>query len=412
MNLEEIEKAPEVEKEKIRIMHDLRLETAPDEVCRAVATLSEEELLGVSVWEVISKRNRLRVAGAFRCEGDGFQALGLAIYRMQKHTLQIAYLGVAPAERRKQVGRSLVRAVRKVARHYPLCLSIVALVPSVPSGEEADSAPFWTAAGFIHHEMRGLDDGLACVKAEVRKKGKSVKKQLDPDAATVTSSQVLSWSETLVEARRRAGDRKAGVHSEPLEKWTGRSRLQRGGQEQDGPALASLGGRLELLGQSATGADPRIVPRVARAWGSDMSPSSQATDSESRRGSFSGAVPVPERTGALAVEAHPLRSIAKVRSEIPQGPLGRQMSTSTRLSMAADLRARPHSSANILSSLGKDFEQMPVRVSETGALQSAGLTPRLTERPLDRITRRVEAKAKAKPAHGHRPVTRPVTLAA
>ncbi|CAE8587084.1 unnamed protein product, partial [Polarella glacialis] len=123
------------DKTEVSILHDVRPGKAPQPVVEALSSMSSE-LLGVSVWDVVSKKNRLKVTGCLRWTGSSYEALGLVLYRVQHQILQLVYLGVAHGERRHQVGRSLVKALREAARRDPLCLSILALLPAEQQTEE------------------------------------------------------------------------------------------------------------------------------------------------------------------------------------------------------------------------------------------------------------------------------------
>ncbi|CAK0815070.1 unnamed protein product, partial [Prorocentrum cordatum] len=177
------------------------------------------ELFGKSVWEVVSKKNKLRVTGCLRWKGDGYETLGLAIYRLQQHVLQVVYLGVAAPQRGQGVGRSLVRAVREVAKADQLCLSIAVLLPTpaaeAPRGGDAAAAaegsslPFWRAVGFRRCEPKGLLAGQVCLKIEVRKFGKRQRRQTEKSAQPAAGHsagghELLSWREVLATAPKAA----------------------------------------------------------------------------------------------------------------------------------------------------------------------------------------------------------------
>jgi GNAT superfamily N-acetyltransferase len=159
----------------VRVVHDLRAgqDFGENEIAgKAIAELSKDTLLGISVWDVISKKNRMRVTGCVRLDDEGHcEALGFVVHRLNQHTLQILYLGVAPAHRRGGFGRMLVRAVRDIARRELMCLSIIVLLePSMPdvaasptstasSNAETPLAgimAFWRATGFKRSDVKGL----------------------------------------------------------------------------------------------------------------------------------------------------------------------------------------------------------------------------------------------------------------
>lgn len=194
---------------RVCLLHDVRLGRMSEGVSSSLAALSEE-LFGRSVWDILSKKNKLRVAACLRWNSDSYQALGLAVYRLQQNALQVAFLGVASAYRGQGIGRSLVRALREAAKREQLCLSIVTLLPA-PAAESGlqeaaasdDSMPFWRAVGFRRCELEGLADGQVCLNIEVRKLGKR-QKSSSLAANQSARRELLVWSEVIAAAPKAA----------------------------------------------------------------------------------------------------------------------------------------------------------------------------------------------------------------
>lgn len=202
--------------EQFQVLHDVRTGKVLPPALDSFKELSSE-LFGLSVWDVVSKKNRLRVMGAVRWTGEKCEAIGLVLWRLQQGTLQLVYIGVAAGERRRGVGRALLRAVRDAARRDELCLSIVALVPVAAQpnpdamAEESGALTFFRCTGFKRTELKGLDEAQVCFKIEVRKLGKRQRKAMERLGTASHHATLLLWSELLDESRRNVALSAAAV---------------------------------------------------------------------------------------------------------------------------------------------------------------------------------------------------------
>eukprot|EP00930_Biecheleria_cincta_P062678 TRINITY_DN48129_c0_g1_i1.p1 TRINITY_DN48129_c0_g1~~TRINITY_DN48129_c0_g1_i1.p1 ORF type:complete len:415 (-),score=110.70 TRINITY_DN48129_c0_g1_i1:90-1334(-) len=174
------------------VMDDVRAGKASQGVVDALTELSVE-LFGVSVWNVVSKKNRLRVAGGLHWTGASWEAQGLMLYRIMQQTMQLIYIGVEPTHRRQRVGKALVKCLREAARRDPLCQSIVAL----PAGDAAEAAAFLNAAGFRHCSEE------ACFRIDVRKVGKRQRNQ--QQFYESGQAALAAWKDLLAEAVQQFG---------------------------------------------------------------------------------------------------------------------------------------------------------------------------------------------------------------
>ncbi|CAJ1349799.1 unnamed protein product [Effrenium voratum] len=130
---------------EVSIMHELRPGKG-DEAVLAAVQLAFSELCSCNLWSTC-KQHRLKVSSCVRWTGSDWEAVGILLYRLEPHLLQVVFLGVLPAYRRQHVGRALVKALRELARRDPNCMSIMAVVP-----EHAEAVHFFKAAGFKRSE--------------------------------------------------------------------------------------------------------------------------------------------------------------------------------------------------------------------------------------------------------------------
>lgn len=186
--------------ERTQVIADISKLDQPD-AAAAVSKLAQS-LISCDVWRIVSKKNKLRVAGCLRAEATGTEALGFTVYRVQQCTAQVLFLGVAESSRRHGVGRDLIRVIRDAAKREPLCLSVVALLePAV-----IDTLPFWRANGFkkvsVKVEDMEEDDEDTCFELEIRKLGKQMLKKMGRCGVAVTGdAQALSWPALLAQAK-------------------------------------------------------------------------------------------------------------------------------------------------------------------------------------------------------------------
>lgn len=176
------------------VMADVRAGKASQGVVDALTELSVE-LFGVSVWNVVSKKNRLRVAGALHWAGASWEAQGLMLYRIMQQTMQLIYIGVGPAHRRQRVGKALVKCLREAARRDSLCQSIVALPASDTGATSGEVTAFLKATGFRHCS----ED--ACFRIDVRKVGK--RQRMQQQFYESGQAALAAWKDLLAEAMQQ-----------------------------------------------------------------------------------------------------------------------------------------------------------------------------------------------------------------
>eukprot|EP00931_Biecheleriopsis_adriatica_P101577 TRINITY_DN7668_c0_g2_i1.p1 TRINITY_DN7668_c0_g2~~TRINITY_DN7668_c0_g2_i1.p1 ORF type:complete len:569 (-),score=171.75 TRINITY_DN7668_c0_g2_i1:60-1727(-) len=196
---------------EISLLHDVKPDKAPRGVPEALSSLSSS-LFGVNLWDVVTKKSRLRVTGCMRWTGSSWEALGLVLYRIQMQSLQILYIGVAPQHRRQHVGRSLVKTLREAARRDSLCADIFAILPS---GVSEEVVSFLKASGFKRSDTKGLEQGQVCLRLEVKSLGKRQRRQMERSGASLGEgiTALPAWDELLAEAKSAA---RSGTTPTPL----------------------------------------------------------------------------------------------------------------------------------------------------------------------------------------------------
>ncbi|CAK9057221.1 unnamed protein product [Durusdinium trenchii] len=151
---------------EVTIMHELRPGKADQSVLKAITSISMD-LFQCDVWELISKKNRLKVSACLRWTGSDWKAVGLALYRVQ-HMLQVVYVGVEPEYRRQHVGRALVKALKELGRKDLNCTGVVAVVNK---HDFPEAVTFFRAIGFKKEELKG-DPNKVGLRMEIRRQGK------------------------------------------------------------------------------------------------------------------------------------------------------------------------------------------------------------------------------------------------
>eukprot|EP00929_Paragymnodinium_shiwhaense_P084506 TRINITY_DN45186_c0_g1_i1.p1 TRINITY_DN45186_c0_g1~~TRINITY_DN45186_c0_g1_i1.p1 ORF type:complete len:887 (-),score=296.09 TRINITY_DN45186_c0_g1_i1:74-2734(-) len=198
------------------VLHDVRPGKASQEALAALEQLCSrefQELHALGLWNIVSKKNRLKVSACFRNEATD-EALGFVVYRVQPHITQVLYLGVAADERKQGVGRGLLDAVAKLAREMSSSLAGLVWVAS----SQEDTLPFWRGSGFQRCYPGGFEKDQVFLKCELRKLQKGDRRLLDRCLNGVDESlKVLSWPEVLSEARSavEAAAAKARLAAEP-----------------------------------------------------------------------------------------------------------------------------------------------------------------------------------------------------
>ncbi|CAJ1408837.1 unnamed protein product [Effrenium voratum] len=176
---------------EVSIMHELRPGKG-DEAVLAAVQLAFSELCSCNLWSTC-KQHRLKVSSCVRWTGSDWEAVGILLYRLEPHLLQVVFLGVLPAYRRQHVGRALVKALRELARRDPNCMSIMAVVP-----EHAEAVHFFKAAGFKRSEPGGEHQVM---RIDLRRL-KSQKKQLEELSSDSGSGRhLLLWEQVVAQAR-------------------------------------------------------------------------------------------------------------------------------------------------------------------------------------------------------------------
>eukprot|EP00439_Symbiodinium_sp_Y106_P079788 s569_g18.t1 len=193
---------------EVSICSDVRLGKVDQGVLDAVALASSE--LNFDVWDVVSKKNGLKVCACLRWTGCNWEALGLALHRLEQQVLQVAYVGVVPTGRRQHIGRALVKSIRQVAKRNPTCVCIVAVLPKDHSAQAMD---FFEAVGFKRSAGQG---DQVCFRVDVRKLSKCQRKLLErPEVLTVSQGRLVVWEQLLAEEHgaRSCGDLDARLDS-------------------------------------------------------------------------------------------------------------------------------------------------------------------------------------------------------
>lgn len=187
---------------EVSICSDVRLGKVDQGVLDAVALASSE--LNFDVWDVVSKKNGLKVCACLRWTGCNWEALGLALHRLEQQVLQVAYVGVVPTGRRQHIGRALVKSIRQVAKRNPTCVCIVAVLPKDHSAQAMD---FFEAVGFKRSAGQG---DQVCFRVDVRKLSKCQRKLLErPEVLTVSQGRLVVWEQLLAEAEKNSAQRKS-----------------------------------------------------------------------------------------------------------------------------------------------------------------------------------------------------------
>ncbi|CAE7200278.1 apaH [Symbiodinium necroappetens] len=181
---------------EVSICADVRPGKVDQGILDAVALASSE--LNFDVWDVVSKKNGLKVSACLRWTGCNWEALGLALLRLEQQLLQVVYIGVVPTGRRQHIGRALVKSIRQVAKRNPTCVCIVAVLPRIHSVEATD---FFEALGF--KRSAGNQGDQACFRLDVRKLSKSQRKLLErPEVLTLSPGRLVVWEQLLAEVSR------------------------------------------------------------------------------------------------------------------------------------------------------------------------------------------------------------------
>lgn len=180
---------------EVSIMHELRPGKADQAALDAVRILSLE-LFECDVWEVISNKNRLKVSSCLRWTGCDWQALGLVLYKVQQHVLQVVYVGVSIECRRQHVGRALVKSVKELSRKDLSCSSAVAVVQKNISPE---AVMFFRAVGFKKEELKGGDGEKVFLRMEMKRQGK--RKSEGSGSSSQGGLSLLLWEEVLAQAK-------------------------------------------------------------------------------------------------------------------------------------------------------------------------------------------------------------------
>eukprot|EP00435_Cladocopium_sp_Y103_P007069 s4028_g2.t1 len=178
---------------EVSIMHELRPGKADQAALDAVRLLSFE-LFECDVWEVISKKNRLKVSSCLRWTGCDWKAVGLVLYRIQQHVLQVVYVGVSIDCRRQHVGRALVKSVKELSRKDLSCSSAVAVVQKHISPE---AVMFFRAVGFKKEELKGGDGEKVFLRMEMKRQGK--RKSEGSGSSSQGGLSLLLWEEVLAQ---------------------------------------------------------------------------------------------------------------------------------------------------------------------------------------------------------------------
>lgn len=180
---------------EVSIMHELRPGKADQAALDAVRMLSFE-LFECDVWEVISKKNRLKVSSCLRWTGCDWKAIGLVLYRIQQHVLQVVYVGVSIECRRQHVGRALVKSVKELSRKDLSCSSAVAVIQKHISPE---AVMFFRAVGFKKEELKGGDGEKVFLRMEIKRQGK--RKSEGSGSSSQGGLSLLLWEEVLAQAK-------------------------------------------------------------------------------------------------------------------------------------------------------------------------------------------------------------------
>lgn len=203
---------------EVSICADVRPGKVDQGILDAVALASSE--LNFDVWDVVSKKNGLKVSACLRWTGCNWEALGLALLRLEQQLLQVVYIGVVPTGRRQHIGRALVKSIRQVAKRNPTCVCIVAVLPRIHSVEATD---FFEALGF--KRSAGNQGDQACFRLDVRKLSKSQRKLLErPEVLTLSPGRLVVWEQLLAEAEKNSAHRKSAPV--PAVKSTQRAALE------------------------------------------------------------------------------------------------------------------------------------------------------------------------------------------
>ena len=179
---------------EVSIMHDLRPGKVDGSALDAVSLLALE-LFECDLWEIVSKKNRLKVSSCLRWTGSDWKAIGVALYRVQQHVLQVVYVGVLPEFRRQHVGRALVKSVKEAARKDLNCSSALAVVQK----QLAEAVMFFRAAGFKKEELKGGDGGKVFLRMEMKRHTK--RKSEGSGSSSQGGLSLLLWEDVLSQAK-------------------------------------------------------------------------------------------------------------------------------------------------------------------------------------------------------------------